>query len=74
MLAGDLRNSGMNDVILLTSRNIRYYENDGAGNFNERTSETALSRDIKGIPTHGVIEDIDFDGDQGPLGILLQSV
>jgi hypothetical protein len=64
VLAGDLRNSGMNDVILLTSRSIRYYENDGAGNFLERTSETAVNRDLKGIPTHGVIEDIDFDGDQ----------
>ena len=61
--SGDMRNAGINDVVVLTSRSILYFENDGAGEFTSNQElKTIMAGAFEGSPTFAMIEDINFDG------------
>ena len=62
-LSGDMRNAGINDVVVLTSRSILYFENDGSGNFSSNEElKLLMSGAIQGSPTFAQLVDINFDG------------
>jgi len=62
-VSADFRNAGINDVVVLSSRSMMYFENDGAGQFssNQAVMEM-LSASIEGTPTFALAEDLNFDG------------
>ena len=65
VLAGDIRNYGANDYVVLTkgSLALEYYQNDGLGNFtlNETVSKR-LSDNFTGRPVTGELIDLNTDG------------
>ena len=62
-LSADLRNAGINDAVVLTSRSVLYFENDGSGKFTSNQGlKEVMSESIVGSPTFALAEDINFNG------------